>query len=99
MAILMDDCLHYGRSTQMHLEAGGLQPVVIDSRVAAGIAQVPCRKGVGELERGKQAASAGITLKGSCLISLSSAEKGNLWAAAVTAQVIIRAHFSLRNMF
>lgn len=41
MVILMDDCLHYGRSTQMHLEAGGLQPAVTDSGAAVGIAQVP----------------------------------------------------------
>lgn len=75
MAILMDNYLHYGLSAQMHLEARGLQPVVIASRVAAGFAQMPWGKDSRELEKGKQA---GITLRGSSLISISSAEKGNL---------------------
>lgn len=39
--LLMDDFLHYVQSIWMHLKAEGFQPVVIDSRVAAGIAQVP----------------------------------------------------------
>lgn len=63
MAVLMDNYLHCGISTQMHLEACGLQPVVIASRVAAGFAQVQRGKDGRDLEKRKQAASAGIPLK------------------------------------
>jgi len=41
VVILADDLLHYSRSTQMHLEAGGLQLVGTECRGAAGAAQVP----------------------------------------------------------